>query len=136
MSRFILVFILSSIFTFGIAQTGNLQGIIQDAKTGEPVGGVTIFVIGTYKGGFSDQDGKFEIKDIKVGDYSIRFSFLGYAEKVYNGIQIIEGQTKNLEVKLGSIETTLGEVEIVGQRTLIDLESGQSTTWVSEDEIG
>lgn len=136
MSRIILSVLFSFIFTFGFTQTGNIKGVILDTETGEPLGGVTIFVIGTYKGGFSDQTGKFEINDVKEGDYSIRFSFLGYAEKMYNGVQIVSGKTKDLEVKMSSAATTLGEVEIVGQRTLIDLESGQSTTLVSEEEIG
>ncbi|MEM6802159.1 MAG: TonB-dependent receptor, partial [Bacteroidota bacterium] len=118
------------------AQGGILSGSVKDAETGEAMVGATVSIIGTYKGGFTDNAGNFRITGIKAGDYTIKFTFVGYSEKQYNGISIVAGQTKRLNVSLKSSVTTLGEVEIVGERGLLDLESGQSSTKISAAELG
>ncbi|MEL6672755.1 MAG: TonB-dependent receptor [Bacteroidota bacterium] len=134
--RISLLLLLMSCLGFGLqAQTGTLAGQVKDAESGQPMVGATVSVVGTYKGAFTDDQGRFRITGIKTGDYTVKFSFLGYAEKVYNGITISAGQTRNLEVDMSSSVTTLGEVEIVGERGLIDLESGQSSSKVSEEDL-
>ncbi|MEM7372199.1 MAG: TonB-dependent receptor [Bacteroidota bacterium] len=117
-----------------LAQTGSIRGKITDTETGDVLAGATVFVIGTYKGGYSDQQGNFRIDGLKPGDYAIKFSFIGYSEKIYSGTSIIAGATQTLDVQLTSTITTLGEIEIVGER-LIDLESGQSSSKIGEDEL-
>lgn len=117
------------------AQTGTLKGTVTDESTGEPLAGTTVFIIGTYSGTYSDAQGKFELKGIKPGDYSVKFSYVGYAEKIYNGVNIPAGGITTLVVAMNSAVTTLGEVEIVGQKTLIDLESGKSSVKIGQEEI-
>lgn len=117
-----------------LSQTSTLTGTVSDAETGAPLAGATVFIIGTYKGAFSREDGSFSIEGIKPGDYSIRFTYVGYAEKVFNGIRLTAGSNR-LNANMNSSVQTLGEVEIVGQRTLIDLESGQSQVLITDEEI-
>lgn len=119
-----------------LAQNGRLSGRVIDAETGNPLEGATVVVIGTYSGGYTSSNGQYTIAGLKPGDYSIKFTYLGYAEKIFNGIQIRGGQTETLNVSLNSAVKTLGEVEIVGEPSLIDLESGQSSTTIGEDELG
>jgi len=130
---FFLTFCLFS--TLVVAQQGSLAGKVTNKETGEPLVGATVFVIGTYKGALTDDKGAFNIKGIKSGDYSIRFTYVGFNEKVYNGISIPNRGTKTLNVKMEEIGSTLGEVEIVGKKNLIDLESGKSETDVSAKDI-
>ena len=137
--RFVSTFLLLNIFCFltaGLfAQNGTLKGNVSNELTGEPLIGATVFIIGTYKGGLTDEKGNYSISGIKAGDYSIRYTYLGYTEKVYNGISIPANGTRSLNVKMVEVGTTLGEVEIVGKKNLIDLESGQSETDVSAKDI-
>ena len=134
--KYILFFLLSGCLLLpSFSQTGSLRGTIKDAESGDPLIGATVVVVGTYKGALSDAKGGFNISGIKAGDYTIKFSFIGYAEKIYNGISIPAGGSKSLNVELASSITTLGEVEIVGDRGLIDLESGKSSSKVSEEDI-
>lgn len=118
-----------------LAQPGTLSGTVKDTDTGEPLAGASVFIIGTYSGAYTNNSGGFELRDIKPGDYSVKFSYVGYAEKIYNGITITAGEVQTLNVELTSSITTLGEVEIVGQKTLIDLESGKSSVRVGQEEI-
>jgi len=136
MRRITLYFLLSTLLSLPVlAQEGRLSGTVTDAETGAPLAGATVFVIGTYKGGYTDDQGKFTLSGIKAGDYSVKFSYVGYAERIYNGVSIPAGGTQTLEVALNSAVTTLGEVEIVGQKTLIDLESGQSSVKIGQDDL-
>ena len=43
------------------AQNGVLRGNISNENTGEPLIGATVFIIGTYKGGLTDDKGNFNI---------------------------------------------------------------------------
>ena len=117
------------------AQTGSLSGVVKDAKSGASLASATVFIIGTYKGTYSNEDGSFSIKGIKPGDYSIRFSYVGYTEKVFNGVSIKAGETKRLEVEMIEVGTTTEEVIIEGKRGIIDLESGRSEAEVMADDI-
>ncbi|MDX2245545.1 MAG: TonB-dependent receptor [Bacteroidia bacterium] len=125
------LFFLSNLYS----QTGTLKGSVKDQENGEPLAGTTVFIIGTYSGTYTDERGNFEIKGIKPGDYSVKFSYVGYAEKIYNGVNIPAGGSTELVVAMPSSITTLGEVEIVGQKTLIDLESGKSSVKIGQEEI-
>lgn len=135
MKKMLLIVSSFLLFSPAFAQNGTLRGTVKDAETGEALAGATIFIIGTYSGTYSDAGGQFEIKDIKPGDYTIRFAFIGYSEKMYNGVQIVGGETQILDVQMNSSVQTLGEIEIVGERTLIDLESGKSEVSISDDDI-
>ncbi len=118
-----------------MAQVGSLRGRVTSAE-GEALVGATVIVIGTYKGANTDSRGNFNIEGIKTGDYSIKFSYIGFADKVYNGVRITTGGTQTLNAQLSPVEATLGEVEIVGKKALIDLESGQSTVEIGAKDLG
>ena len=90
-----------------LAQTATLAGSVKDANTGQGLSGATVFIIGTYKGAYTDEEGNFSIDGIKPGDYSIRFTYVGYAEKIYNGITLERGKTKKLDVDMVEVGATL-----------------------------
>ncbi len=114
---------------------GSLKGQVKDAESGETLIGATVIVVGTYKGVSTDLDGRFYINDIKAGDYSIKFTYIGYTEKVYNGISIKEGEETVLDVELSLNTQDLATVEIVGERNLVNLESAKSEVSITQEEI-
>ena len=91
---FTLVFLISSFC--GISQT-SLEGIVTDAKTGEPI----IFgTVALYKNEVivseteTNLTGKYFFSNIESGIYDIKSSYIGYTSKVKNGI-IIKPQITN-----------------------------------------
>ncbi len=114
---------------------GSLSGIITDEGTKETLIGATVVIVGTYKGSATDIDGKYTIADIKPGDYSIKISFIGYADKVFNGIHITDKQTTTLNATLNPRSQTLKAVEIIGEKNLIDLESASSEVKISQEAL-
>lgn len=132
--KFLVSIVLSLMCLSAFAQ-GTLKGKVTDAGTGEGLIGANVFVVGTYKGAAADFNGDYSILELKPGDYTIRVTYLGYNEKQFNGIRIKKDQTTTLNIKLDELGTTLDAVVIVGDKNLVDLESGKSQVKISADEI-
>lgn len=139
--RYLAFFLIVSFFNFSKAQeaknvsSGTLQGVVKDKNTGELLVGATIQIVGTYNSAATDLEGAFTIKNIKPGDYSIKISYVGYADKQYNGIKIKEGEPTELKIDMVEASQTLGEVVIEGDKNLVDLESGKSSFKVVAEDI-
>ncbi len=115
---------------------GAIKGKVIDADVGEPIMGATVFVIGTYAGGYTDANGEFTILNVKTGTYSVRIKYVGYVEKVITNVKVEAGKTTNLgTIKLKAEGTTLDEVEIVGEKNMIDLESGKSELVITSKDV-
>jgi len=120
--------------SFAWAQkTGVLKGQVTDDETGETLIGGTVTIIGTYKGANTDLDGNYIITDIKPGEYSIRFTYAGYNEKIYNAIKITDKEPVVLNVKMSNKVQQV--VEIIGEKSILNLESGKSEVKIGMEEI-
>ena len=128
------VFVIACSIGFASGQSATLKGVIYDKETGETLPGATVVLVGTYKGTSTDMDGQYEIKDIKAGDYSVKVTFIGYSDQIYNGITLKKGETRTLDSRISFRSNTLNEVIIIGEQ-VIDLESGKSEIRISQDEI-
>ncbi len=138
MKKLVLNFFFSFIICFlSYAQGdgGTLKGTITDESSGETLIGATVVVVGTYKATSSDFVGNYEIENIKPGDYSIKVTYIGYADKIFNGISIRAGETVELNVTLKTSAQALETVEIVGEKNLVNLESAKSEVSLSQKEI-
>ena len=72
----LLIFVISGGYLFAQQQQINLTGTVRDAKTSEPLAGVSIVVQGTTKGVATTIDGSFSISVSSDDELSI--SYLGY----------------------------------------------------------
>jgi outer membrane receptor protein involved in Fe transport len=117
------------------AQSGILKGKVVDKVTKEELPGVNVTVVGTYSGTVTDMVGKYEIKNIKPGEYSVRISYIGYSDKQINAVRISANEETVLNIDLSEAVTTLGEVEIVGEKNIIELESGKSEVKITSQDI-
>jgi outer membrane cobalamin receptor len=73
------------------SQTGGLQGKIIDAKTNEPLIGVTV-VIQDSIGTATDSLGHYEFKNLKEGKYGLKYSLTGYLKREIIGVPIENGK--------------------------------------------
>ncbi len=130
----ILTVLLLSTIASSFAQ-GKLKGTIKDAESGETLIGATVTLVGTYKGSATDFNGNYVIPDVNPGDYSVKVSFIGYGDKLFTGIRIEDGKTQTLNASLTLRSQTLQAVTVVGEKTMVDLESGSSEVQVTQEEI-
>ncbi|HOY96288.1 MAG TPA: TonB-dependent receptor [Catalimonadaceae bacterium] len=135
MLRSLFILILSTVFAFTSSAQGTLTGVITDKATNEGLIGATVLLIGTYKGAATDFNGKYTITGIKPGDYSVRVSYVGYKEKIFNGIHITKDGTVTLTTSLAEQTNELESVEVIGEKPSVDLESGKSEVRISKEDI-
>lgn len=132
--RLLSLWIALCLFAFS-AGAQVLTGVITDKATKEGLIGATVLLIGTYKGAATDMNGKFTISGIKPGDYSVRVSYVGYKEKIFNGIRIPKEGSVTLNTALEEQTNELESVEIIGEKPTVDLESGKSEVRISAGDI-
>ena len=64
--------------------TGTISGKVTDGETGDPLVRATVMITvnGKVKGTFADSKGAYALRNVPVGEYDVRFRFLGFQEKV------------------------------------------------------
>ncbi|HUI31407.1 MAG TPA: TonB-dependent receptor [Candidatus Acidoferrales bacterium] len=117
-------------------QRGSIEGKVTDSATDEGLVGVNVLIEGTYYGASTDIDGKFEIKNVTAGQYTLVFRLLGYKEVQHTGVVVKDGEPTVVNTKLEETALSLGqEVVVVGQKPLMDPAETQSTRTISSQDI-
>ncbi|MCS6904385.1 MAG: TonB-dependent receptor [Bacteroidia bacterium] len=107
----ILLFVLFYLSNTLLAQTGTLQGSIVDAVTNEPLAGAVITIEGTPFGAVADEEGKYVIRNIPQGVYSVKVSYVGYETQIKNQVMIEKGVTQlNFSLQQQAKETETIEI--------------------------
>ncbi|MDK2773013.1 MAG: TonB-dependent receptor [Flavobacterium sp.] len=92
----------------GFSQSITIKGVINDAKTGQPLPGASVTLQNTLKGTTSDFDGNFEISELKLGDVLV-FSYIGFENKTY-----VANTSETINIQLNEALNNLQEVVMVG----------------------
>jgi outer membrane receptor protein involved in Fe transport len=82
------------------AQTGQISGKIMDTKFAEAVIGATIRLDDGARGCVTDFDGVFSMSNIAVGKHKITISYLGYATKEIQDIEVKNNENNSLSLTL------------------------------------
>ena len=107
------------ISSYLVSQNNNsLSGKIYDKKTGEELIGATVLLTNTQLGASADVDGKYLVKQIPEGIYSVRISFIGYETKIIFNLEIKNSTNKILDIGL-SEENGIQQEEVVVSATAI-----------------
>ena len=100
--------------TAAFAASGTIEGLVRDAQTGDPLPGANVMLVKTGLGASTDINGKYAIRDIPPGSYTLRARYVGYKEKEL-AVQVQEGQTIKQEFKLTAIGVEGEEVVVTAQ---------------------
>ena len=90
----------------------NIQGVVTDSLTNEPIPYLSVFYEGKGVGSITDNDGNYKVETRK-GWNKLTFSAVGYVTKVVN---IIPGVTKNLTGRMRPDDIMLDEVVVKPKR--------------------
>lgn len=109
-----LLFILATGFLHPLQAQDSftLKGLVTDAESTEPLIGVSVLILDNQKGVSTNEQGYYELH-LKEGAYEIRFSYIGYAERIVS-INLTHNEWIEVKLQPESIET--GEVMISGRR--------------------
>lgn len=103
------------IMAFTTARAQNISGIMLDKQSGEPLISATVVVKGTQNGAATDVDGKFELNITDKPPFTLVFSYIGY-EPMEVPINTEADLKRSFNIRLGTSETMLKDVEIVDSR--------------------
>lgn len=106
----LILFVATTLILQAQQKTGNLEGTVLDKTTKQPLELVNVVIDGTNLGAATDAKGRYEIRNIPVGVYIVRFSILGYKERRLSNVKV--QPDKNL-INATLEETTLQANEIV-----------------------
>ncbi|MEA5460854.1 TonB-dependent receptor [Arcicella sp. LKC2W] len=128
------VIFLSIIFIAGIfgnlhAQeevTQMLRGKIVDSQSKTPLIGVNVVIVGTepLKGGSTDDEGIFRIKNAPLGRNSIKISSVGYKEITLSNIVVTAGKQTVLDIEMEEQITLGNEIVVTAARSKTSIEKG------------
>ncbi len=132
----LLATVLISVVAF--AQTGTLKGTVLNAMSGEsvPFANVIIERNGSQTAGTTtDIDGKFTIKPITPGTYTIKATFVGYQTFMMTGVIISANKITFQDLKMSS-GIQKDEIIIVEyKKPLIDQDNKTGQTKTSEEIV-
>ena len=145
MKRLLLTLLLVSITCTVFAQRPNnslninkikISGNITDSETAEPLEYATISLVNErfpnrIQGGITDRNGNFDI-EIFPGKYNITLEYIGF-QKVTLKDKIIRETSPLGDFKLNINSESLNEVELVGERTEVEIRLDKRVYNVGKD---
>jgi hypothetical protein len=82
-----------------IAQSGTITGFVKDKTNDSFLIGANVIIEGTSQGAASDADGRYTIRQVSAGEYTVMVSYIGY--KIFKkSITVKTGETLTLNLDL------------------------------------
>jgi len=140
MIRKLLLLVFAVVAVNGLfAQSGTLKGKVLDGDTGEPIPFANVSVLQDGKiitGGMTDFDGKYTIKPIPVGKFTVKSSYMGYKTIALSNVQINNSKITFQDFKLPSSVSKLEEVVVKEYKVpLISKDQVESGGTISQEDI-
>lgn len=127
---FFFTFLLSVLLSLSALAQQEINGMVRDQQSNDPLPGVNVVIKGTQIGAMTDVDGRFSIKTDKAYPLTVVVSFLSYTTQ-----EIQVKSAKKITVRLKSNEVLLGDVHVTGSR-ITEKEKESPLTVESMSRIG
>ena len=96
--------------------TGTIHGIVTSKSTNEPVIGANVLLLGTVLGSATDTDGRFEIRFVPEGTYTLMVTAIGY-KKEEQEISVRAEETIELKYEMEETVLMLDGVAVTASRS-------------------
>lgn len=115
MKRIINFFIIITLFLASCTEeerdyTGNIQGIVTESGTTNPISGVQVSVVDLGASTTTGSDGQFRFSDLEAQNYQLQFKKTGYITNTRN-VNVLVGETAKCDMQLEK-EKEEAEIEI------------------------
>jgi len=96
-----------------VAADGRVTGTVTDAKTGQPLAGVSVLIDDAQRGVVTGGDGTFRFSHVAAGAHRLTARMIGRGKQVKK-ITVTEGEETVLTFALDTRTTTLDQVVVTG----------------------
>jgi len=121
---------------FAAAQTtGRITGKVVDLQTGEPLVGANVLVVGTTFGAATDVNGDYSISHLDPGVYVLKASYIGYKSVTISNLRVNAALATAADFRLPSQGVSVGEVQIVAQRPLVNPSNTNAIRTTTTEQI-
>lgn len=128
---------------------GQISGVVIDGETGETIIGATVRITDTAKGDATDLDGKYTIRNLDPGTYSITVSYVSYSTQTITDIVVNSNETTTYNITMQTDVANLDEVVVTAdaiksgeagllsiQRKAVPVQDGISAEEISRSTDG
>ena len=116
------------------AQQGTVTGRITDADSGQPLSSAQVFIQGTNIGGLTNQDGRFLVLNVPVGERDVSAVLLGYAPQTFT-VTVTEGAAAQQDFVLSISAIALDAVVVTATGEQRKVEIGNALGSINVDEV-
>jgi hypothetical protein len=118
------------------AQTGTVAGTVLDADNQITLPGVNVAVVGFPYGAATDEHGRYRIIGLPPGVYTLRASFIGYADVVVEDVRVQIGLTTPVDITLREEALGIGgEIVVTAERPPVQRDRTASVQYLGLREI-
>ena len=114
---------------------GKIAGVIKDAATGDGLPHANIVVVDTKLGATADEKGRFFILNVPAGTYTLKATYIGYADYTVEDVRVSADLTTNIAVELTSSDIQVEEVVIRAERPIIDKTATNAVRIVDAEDM-
>lgn len=105
---------------FSQTASGKISGKITDTDTGEPIIGANVSLVNTSLGASTNIEGEYVILNVLPGTYAVRISYVGYQSQLIEGVRVVAGVTRPLDVKMKVAAVEIGDVIVTAERKFFE----------------
>ena len=132
----IMILLLLAVPEYALAQgSGQIQGQVTDAETGEPLPGVNVTIPEIQRGAATDEDGEYVIIGVPAGTYDVVASFVGYSTVRQTDVLIEIDRTTTLDFSLEPAVVEQEEVVVQAEREILHKEVSSSQQIVTPEAL-
>jgi outer membrane receptor protein involved in Fe transport len=117
------------------AAGGKIIGKVTDESSGDALFNANVLIVGTSRGAVSDVSGKYVIDNVPAGKYTLRATIIGYEAYESKSVEIKEGGTVTVNMKMKSSSVQIKGVEIMGEGNIVNVRATASTKTLSSKAI-
>ncbi|MFH1755390.1 MAG: TonB-dependent receptor [Candidatus Latescibacterota bacterium] len=115
--------------------TGTITGAVIDSKSGKPLPYANVILMGTSMGAMTLEDGKFTIRGIPAGTYTVKAMMMGFKAGEKPEIEVKSGGMIELSFTLEeTIVMKTQEIVVTGERPMVEVTSSDYRQGVTDDQ--
>ncbi|MDZ4838692.1 MAG: TonB-dependent receptor [Bacteroidota bacterium] len=111
----------------------TISGFVYNNETGAPMPSVKVVVVGTYNGAITKDDGSFVVNNVKIGEFTIKAFYAGFATYIYGGFKVNAGD--NVLIIKMSEKTSSIDVTVYGTAALYNLQDPDTKYKLNLEDI-